>query len=108
GNSSRTVSVGSEWTRTLGVDEVGLSMSGVGVKDGQSHLFELGADPFHTVNEHSNPLSLLFFFSGRRRHTRSKRDWSSDVCSSDLVYSTETRIVSMHAAHTDTIAVYIG
>src|SRR5207249_9413549 len=25
-----------------------------------------------------------FFFSGRRRHTRSKRDWSSDVCSSDL------------------------
>src|SRR5699024_11817604 len=26
-----------------------------------------------------------FFFSSRRRHTRSKRDWSSDVCSSDLV-----------------------
>src|SRR5699024_11664738 len=26
----------------------------------------------------------LFFFSSRRRHTRSKRDWSSDVCSSDL------------------------
>src|SRR5207249_6328368 len=25
-----------------------------------------------------------FFFSGRRRHTISKRDWSSDVCSSDL------------------------
>src|SRR5207249_5843601 len=25
-----------------------------------------------------------FVFSGRRRHTRSKRDWSSDVCSSDL------------------------
>src|SRR2546421_8338600 len=30
-------------------------------------------------------LSLLFFFfSSRRRHTRSDRDWSSDVCSSDL------------------------
>src|SRR5699024_1978287 len=29
--------------------------------------------------------SLFFFFSSRRRHTRSKRDWSSDVCSSDLV-----------------------
>src|SRR5699024_12107763 len=29
--------------------------------------------------------SYLFFFSSRRRHTRSKRDWSSDVCSSDLV-----------------------
>src|SRR3989442_6799779 len=29
------------------------------------------------------PLSL-FFFSSRRRHTRCGRDWSSDVCSSDL------------------------
>src|SRR5207249_8223524 len=27
---------------------------------------------------------ITFFFSSRRRHTRSKRDWSSDVCSSDL------------------------
>src|SRR5207245_6282418 len=27
----------------------------------------------------------LFFFSSRRRHTRCYRDWSSDVCSSDLV-----------------------
>src|SRR5207245_7639768 len=26
----------------------------------------------------------LFFFSSRRRHTRCYRDWSSDVCSSDL------------------------
>src|SRR5699024_11767328 len=26
----------------------------------------------------------MFFVSSRRRHTRSKRDWSSDVCSSDL------------------------
>src|SRR5207253_5564700 len=26
-----------------------------------------------------------FFFSSRRRHTRWPRDWSSDVCSSDLV-----------------------
>src|SRR5699024_11760120 len=26
----------------------------------------------------------VYFFSSRRRHTRSKRDWSSDVCSSDL------------------------
>src|SRR5690606_41046633 len=26
-----------------------------------------------------------FFFSSRRRHTRFSRDWSSDVCSSDLV-----------------------
>ena len=30
----------------------------------------------------------MFFFSSRRRHTRLRRDWSSDVCSSDL-----TRII---------------
>ena len=30
---------------------------------------------------------VLFFFSSRRRHTRLVRDWSSDVCSSDLVLS---------------------
>src|SRR3984893_19306073 len=30
---------------------------------------------------------LLFFFSSRRRHTRWPRDWSSDVCSSDLLAS---------------------
>src|SRR5439155_4370640 len=29
-------------------------------------------------------LEALFFFSSRRRHTRWPRDWSSDVCSSDL------------------------
>src|SRR5436305_12929776 len=28
--------------------------------------------------------SFCFFFSSRRRHTRCGRDWSSDVCSSDL------------------------
>src|SRR5436309_15346818 len=39
---------------------------------------------------------VVFFFSSRRRHTRFSRDWSSDVCSSDLngtrlsVLSTET------------------
>src|SRR2546422_10680250 len=30
-------------------------------------------------------LSCFFFFSSRRRHTRCSRDWSSDVCSSDLL-----------------------
>src|SRR5438128_7786835 len=29
-------------------------------------------------------LFFFFFFSSRRRHTRCYRDWSSDVCSSDL------------------------
>src|SRR5690606_40630302 len=31
-------------------------------------------------------LFFFFFFSSRRRHTRFSRDWSSDVCSSDLHY----------------------
>src|SRR5207344_239092 len=31
-----------------------------------------------------NSLFVFFFFSSRRRHTRCGRDWSSDVCSSDL------------------------
>src|SRR6266478_2201592 len=29
-------------------------------------------------------MSIIFFFSSRRRHTRFDCDWSSDVCSSDL------------------------
>src|SRR5918911_2464150 len=31
---------------------------------------------------------VFFFFSSRRRHTRYWRDWSSDVCSSDLLDNT--------------------
>src|SRR5438876_8255993 len=31
-------------------------------------------------------LMLFFFFSSRRRHTRWTGDWSSDVCSSDLLH----------------------
>src|SRR2546429_10031095 len=30
--------------------------------------------------------NFFFFFSSRRRHTRCSRDWSSDVCSSDLYH----------------------
>src|SRR3712207_8339755 len=33
-------------------------------------------------------LTSFFFFSSRRRHTRYWRDWSSDVCSSDLLNPT--------------------
>src|SRR5690625_8024212 len=32
----------------------------------------------------------FFFFSSRRRHTRWPRDWSSDVCSSDLFFEGDT------------------
>src|SRR6266516_223174 len=38
-----------------------------------------------------NALSCFFFFSSRRRHTRSYDDWSSDVCSSDLSRETGNR-----------------
>src|SRR3712207_9530386 len=34
---------------------------------------------------------MFFFFSSRRRHTRYWRDWSSDVCSSDLSMMVTTR-----------------
>src|SRR5207245_4338462 len=34
----------------------------------------------------------LFFFSSRRRHTRCYRDWSSDVCSSDLLEYTRAGV----------------
>src|SRR5207302_3223278 len=33
---------------------------------------------------HARSALFFFFFSSRRRHTRFSRDWSSDVCSSDL------------------------
>src|SRR5438094_1919387 len=36
--------------------------------------------------------AFYFFFSSRRRHTRSYGDWSSDVCSSDLV----KRLLHLH------------
>src|SRR5699024_9178264 len=38
---------------------------------------------------------VLFLFSSRRRHTRSKRDWSSDVCSSDLMQSVHVRTTTL-------------
>src|SRR5699024_11549954 len=36
-----------------------------------------------------------YFYSSRRRHTRSKRDWSSDVCSSDLDFSEMNHILEI-------------
>src|SRR6266403_366718 len=36
---------------------------------------------------------FFFFFSSRRRHTRSLRDWSSDVCSSDLSKANADRVL---------------
>src|SRR5438067_11332199 len=41
-------------------------------------------NPISRRRESSGRNTFRFFFSSRRRHTKSKRDWSSDVCSSDL------------------------
>ena len=55
---------------------------------------------------------VFFFFSSRRRHTRCSRDWSSDVCSSDLqlrknVFSfASTRLSGSTAADATTLNVY--
>src|SRR6266436_7626803 len=38
----------------------------------------------------------FFFFSSRRRHTRCSRDWSSDVCSSDLLRAFDNRDSNDH------------
>src|SRR5690606_39863663 len=40
-------------------------------------------------------VQLVFFFSSRRRHTRFSRDWSSDVCSSDLRASAQHEIAML-------------
>src|SRR5690606_40958901 len=37
-----------------------------------------------------------FFFSSRRRHTRFSRDWSSDVCSSDLLHRIQIDALLRH------------
>src|SRR5260370_616357 len=38
-------------------------------------------------------MPLFFFFSSRRRHTRFKCDWSSDVCSSDLLVAGNVDVI---------------
>src|SRR6266576_1927716 len=45
--------------------------------DGRARLFYVN---------HLDAAPYLFFFSSRRRYTSSLRDWSSDVCSSDLAH----------------------
>src|SRR5690606_40399550 len=41
---------------------------------------------------------VIFFFSSRRRHTRFSRDWSSDVCSSDLDLGVQQEVRRIEAA----------
>src|SRR5688500_20068453 len=42
---------------------------------------------------------IFFFFSSRRRHTRLQGDWSSDVCSSDLVQQELLPRISIEVAY---------
>src|SRR5439155_2068567 len=49
---------------------------------------------------------FFFFFSSRRRHTRWPRDWSSDVCSSDLAPDRSVQIVLIPAEQRDRSDLY--
>src|SRR5437868_15445909 len=45
----------------------------------------MNPSPWLACRSRRRSSTCSFFFSSRRRHTISKRDWSSDVCSSDLL-----------------------
>src|SRR3989442_1156662 len=50
----------------------------------------LGQFSGRVQQQYKHSLPSFFFFSSRRRHTRCGRDWSSDVCSSDLAAARST------------------
>src|SRR2546429_7688428 len=54
---------------------------------------------------------VYFFFSSRRRHTRCSRDWSSDVCSSDLSQGltdgVEQRLLDGPVAHRHRLVLFV-
>src|SRR2546422_3379745 len=49
-------------------------------------------------------VTTVFFFSSRRRHTRCSRDWSSDVCSSDLRVAPEVIAAALPGPGRDRLA----
>src|SRR3712207_7661991 len=51
---------------------------------------------------------ICFFFSSRRRHTRYWRDWSSDVCSSDLNYLTFGNISKLYKVCNATVRLNVA
>src|SRR3989442_11461940 len=61
--------------------------------------------PFYSYMKGVASEKFFFFFSSRRRHTRCGRDWSSDVCSSDLI--DEMVVSSNHnESSPDTVGIY--
>src|ERR1039457_771058 len=52
--------------------------------------------------------SIIFFFSSRRRHTRLQGDWSSDVCSSDLVDWTDNTVSFVRKKTGVPVLVHLG
>src|SRR5258707_9831786 len=50
----------------------------------KAHTADGFDDGYDDELDHDDVVVFFFFFSSRRRHTRYWRDWSSDVCSSDL------------------------
>src|SRR3989442_6867328 len=59
---------------------------------------------YYTAERDSQDPWRLFFFSSRRRHTRCGRDWSSDVCSSDLSCSSSEREAALKRAEEEQLA----
>src|SRR5256884_274967 len=69
---------GDEWY--VGVENLRLAEDRLGV----FHEYLVALRAYFSGVERRGLADLVFFFSSRRRHTRCSRDWSSDVCSSDL------------------------
>src|SRR5256885_10306523 len=61
-----------------------MSVGAVSVGGGSAHYKNMQAIK-RTTRETTVLCYSVFFFSSRRRHTRLQGDWSSDVCSSDLL-----------------------
>src|SRR5216684_7369257 len=53
-------------------------------------------------------MSCFFFFSSRRRHTRCSRDWSSDVCSSDLDAEPAERALGLRLHVAEALGVHVA
>src|SRR5262249_59854486 len=51
--------------------------------------------------DYEHDISVYFFFSSRRRHTRLVSDWSSDVCSSDLVWLDPQKLAALEMTPLD-------